>query len=50
MQAFWDATGQLWAKGALSGKYTAVFVSTATPGGGQGEHIFFAFARSVAYE
>ncbi|KAI1798348.1 flavoprotein-like protein [Ganoderma leucocontextum] len=32
---FWDATGQLWAQGALFGKYASVFVSTASPGGGQ---------------
>jgi len=34
-KAFWDATGGLWAKGALAGKYAGVFVSTGTPGGGQ---------------
>lgn len=34
-QAFWDASGQLWAQGALAGKFASVFVSTATPGGGQ---------------
>ncbi|KAI0795627.1 1,4-benzoquinone reductase [Abortiporus biennis] len=34
-KAFWDATGGLWAKGALAGKYASVFVSTGTPGGGQ---------------
>jgi len=34
-KAFWDATGQLWATGALAGKYASVFVSTGTPGGGQ---------------
>lgn len=34
-KAFWDATGQLWATGALHGKYASVFVSTGTPGGGQ---------------
>lgn len=34
-KAFWDATGGLWAKGALQGKYASVFVSTGTPGGGQ---------------
>nr|VWP01316.1 Polygalacturonase (PG) (EC (Pectinase) [Ganoderma boninense] len=32
---FWDATGQLWASGGLYGKYVSVFVSTASPGGGQ---------------
>lgn len=34
-QAFWDATGKLWAEGALAGKFAGVFVSTGTPGGGQ---------------
>ncbi|KAI0311176.1 1,4-benzoquinone reductase [Amylostereum chailletii] len=34
-KAFWDATGQLWASGALFGKYAGVFVSTAALGGGQ---------------
>ncbi|ANB15924.1 Ycp4p [Sugiyamaella lignohabitans] len=34
-KAFWDATGGLWASGALWGKYAGVFVSTGTPGGGQ---------------
>ena len=34
-QAFWDATGQLWANGSLHGKYAGVFVSTGNPGGGQ---------------
>ncbi|EPZ34916.1 flavo protein WrbA [Rozella allomycis CSF55] len=34
-KAFWDSTGQLWAKGALVGKMAATFTSTATLGGGQ---------------
>ncbi|KAF6756479.1 flavo protein-like protein [Ephemerocybe angulata] len=34
-KAFWDATGQLWATGALAGKYAGIFVSTAGLGGGQ---------------
>lgn len=34
-KAFWDATGGLWAKGALHQKMAGVFVSTGTPGGGQ---------------
>ncbi|KAI0347371.1 1,4-benzoquinone reductase [Trametopsis cervina] len=34
-KAFWDATGGLWASGALAGKYASIFVSTGTPGGGQ---------------
>ncbi|WP_044236814.1 NAD(P)H:quinone oxidoreductase [Chondromyces apiculatus] len=35
MQQFLDATGQLWAKGALVGKVGSVFASTATQHGGQ---------------
>lgn len=34
-KAFWDATGGLWMKGALAGKFVGAFVSTGTPGGGQ---------------
>lgn len=34
-KAFWDATGQLWAQGALAGKYASIFVSTVGLGGGQ---------------
>ncbi|KAK6460042.1 protoplast secreted protein 2 precursor [Scheffersomyces coipomensis] len=34
-KAFWDATGGLWASGALYGKPAGIFVSTGTPGGGQ---------------
>jgi len=34
-KAFWDATGGLWGSGGLYGKYASVFVSTASPGGGQ---------------
>jgi NAD(P)H dehydrogenase (quinone) len=34
MQAFLDATGQLWATGALVGKVGSVFTSTATQHGG----------------
>jgi NAD(P)H dehydrogenase (quinone) len=35
MAAFWDATGGLWARGALVGKVGSVFTSTATQHGGQ---------------
>eukprot|EP00741_Cyanophora_paradoxa_P007605 tig00001177_g7357.t1 len=35
MRAFWDATGGLWASGALVGKVGGVFVGTATQHGGQ---------------
>jgi NAD(P)H dehydrogenase (quinone) len=34
-KAFWDSTGQLWASGALAGKFAGVFISTAGHGGGQ---------------
>ena len=34
-QAFWDATGQLWASGGLYGKSAGLFISTAGLGGGQ---------------
>lgn len=35
IKRFMDSTGQLWMKGALTGKACGVFQSTATPGGGQ---------------
>ncbi len=35
MRAFWDATGGLWAKGALIGKVGSVFTGSATQHGGQ---------------
>ncbi|HEY9249465.1 MAG TPA: NAD(P)H:quinone oxidoreductase [Rariglobus sp.] len=35
LQAFFDSTGGLWAKGALIGKPAGVFVSTGTQHGGQ---------------
>ena len=34
-KAFWDATGGLWAKGALQGKAAGFFVSTGTGGGNE---------------
>lgn len=34
-KAFWDRTGGQWATGGYWGKYAGLFVSTATPGGGQ---------------
>ncbi|KJA27931.1 benzoquinone reductase [Hypholoma sublateritium FD-334 SS-4] len=34
-KSFWDATGGLWASGALAGKYAGIFVSTGGLGGGQ---------------
>jgi len=34
-KAFWDQTGGLWGSGGLAKKYAGVFVSTASPGGGQ---------------
>ena len=35
MDAFWDRTGPLWAKGALEGKVGAAFTATASQHGGQ---------------
>ncbi|KAJ3102635.1 hypothetical protein HK100_004339 [Physocladia obscura] len=35
VKAFWDATGALWASGALAGKYGGVFTSTGSQHGGQ---------------
>ena len=40
MAAFWDATGGLWAKGALIGKVGAAFTSTASQHGGQETTLF----------
>lgn len=40
MQAFFDATGQLWATGALIGKVGSVFTSTASQHGGQETTLF----------
>jgi len=34
-KALWDATGQLWQKGALNGKIASFFSGTASLGGGQ---------------
>ncbi|KAI0349775.1 flavoprotein WrbA [Trametes cingulata] len=46
-KAFWDATGGLWASGALAGKYVSAFVSTASPGGGQESTIIAAMSTFV---
>ncbi|KAJ3181923.1 hypothetical protein HDU85_003440 [Gaertneriomyces sp. JEL0708] len=48
VRAFWDATGQLWAKGALSGKIAGVFFSTASLGGGQ-ETTALTFMSTLAH-
>ncbi|KAL8740772.1 MAG: hypothetical protein Q9190_006561 [Brigantiaea leucoxantha] len=34
-KAFWDHTGKQWQTGGFWGKYAGVFISTASPGGGQ---------------
>lgn len=34
-KAFWDKTVKQWSSGGFWGKYAGVFVSTASPGGGQ---------------
>ncbi|KAH9479142.1 flavodoxin-like fold protein [Psilocybe cubensis] len=48
LKTFWDTTGQLWAKGALAGKYAGVFVSTAGLGGGQ-ESTILNFITTLAH-
>lgn len=35
MLQFWDNTGRIWQTGGFWGKMAGIFVSTATPGGGQ---------------
>lgn len=40
LKEFFDACGQLWATGGLSGKFSGAFVSTATQHGGQETSIF----------
>ena len=34
-KAFWDHTGKQWQTGGFWGKHAGVFISTASPGGGQ---------------
>jgi NAD(P)H dehydrogenase (quinone) len=34
-RTFWDKCGGIWASGGYWGKYAGLFVSSATPGGGQ---------------
>jgi len=34
-KTFWDTTGGQWGSGAFWGKYAGIFVSSASPGGGQ---------------
>lgn len=34
-KAFWDQTGAQWQTGGFHGKYAGLFISTASPGGGQ---------------
>jgi len=34
-KTFWDKTGGIWASGGYSGKYAGVFITNASPGGGQ---------------
>jgi NAD(P)H dehydrogenase (quinone) len=49
MRQFLDATGQLWAKGALIGKPAGVFVSTATQHGGQ-ESTILSFHTTLLHQ
>ncbi|KAF7845936.1 hypothetical protein BT93_L5914 [Corymbia citriodora subsp. variegata] len=46
-KAFWDKTGGQWQSGAFWGKYAGVFVSTATPGGGQESTVISAMSTFV---
>jgi NAD(P)H dehydrogenase (quinone) len=47
-KTFWDSTGQLWAAGALAGKFAGVFVGTAGPGGGQ-ESTYFSVLTTLVH-
>ncbi|KAK9663730.1 hypothetical protein K7432_018007 [Basidiobolus ranarum] len=47
-QQFWDATGALWAQGALRNKFAATFFSTATQHGGQ-ETTAFTFLTTIVH-
>ena len=49
MRQFLDATGQLWAKGALVGKVGSVFASTATQHGGQ-ESTILSFHTTLLHQ
>jgi NAD(P)H dehydrogenase (quinone) len=49
MRQFLDATGQLWAKGALIGKVGSVFASTATQHGGQ-ESTILSFHTTLLHQ
>ena len=40
VKTFWDATGGLWAKGELAGKYCGMFTSSATQHGGDASQHF----------
>lgn len=44
MKTFLDASGALWAKGALAGKFAATFFSTASQHGGKLKYMVFAFS------
>lgn len=46
-KSFIDSLGQLWISGALHGKYFGVFVSTATPGGGQESTVITALSSWI---
>ncbi|KAJ1919613.1 hypothetical protein H4219_001861 [Mycoemilia scoparia] len=48
IKAFWDATGQLWAKGALVGKLAGTFFSTGGQHGGQ-ETTAFTFLTTLVH-
>ncbi|KAG8754677.1 hypothetical protein FRC14_004839 [Serendipita sp. 396] len=47
-KSFWDASGQLWAAGALAGRLAGAFVSTGGPGGGQ-ESTYFSILSTLVH-
>ncbi|KAG8831972.1 Minor allergen Alt a 7 [Serendipita sp. 399] len=48
LKTFWDASGQLWATGALAGKFAGAFVGTGGPGGGQ-ESTFYSILSTFVH-
>lgn len=49
LKTFIDSLGQLWAKGALTGKFVGAFVSSAAPGGGQ-ESTYYSMMSTFTHQ
>lgn len=47
-KTFWDSTGKQWSTGGFWGKFAGIFVSSATPGGGQ-ESTFIAALSTLTH-